>query len=83
MKTKKGPLKSPIAMLQEIQKFFFNFFKNWWILGHFWKKICFCKMGMAGIKWWPCLSTRLSFSVNINEEAFLKVSFKNIDWFQI
>ena len=40
-------------------------------------------MGMAGIKWWPCLSTRPSFSVNINEEAFLKVSFKNIDWFQI
>ena len=44
---------------------------------------CFRKMGMTGIKWWPCLFTRPSYSVNINEEAFLKVSFKNIDWFQI
>ena len=46
------------------------------------KKTCFWKMGIAGIKWWSCLSTRPSFSVNINEEAILKVSFKNIEWFQ-
>ena len=37
---------------------------------------------MAGIKWWQCLCTRPSFSVYINEEAFLKVSFKNVDWFR-
>ena len=83
MKTNKGPLKSPIKMLQEMQKKKNNFFNNCWLLGPFSKKPCFWKMGMAGIKWWPCLSTRPSFSVNINEEAFLKVSFKNIDWFQI
>ena len=66
-----------------MQKKKLNFFKNCWLLGPFLKKPCFWKMGMAGIKWQPCLSTRPSFSVNINEEAFLKVSFKNIDWFQI
>ena len=60
-----------------------NFFKNCWLLGPFSKNQCFWKMGMAGIKWWPCLCTTPSFSANSNEEAFLKISFKNIDWFQI
>ena len=83
MKKNKEPLKSPIKNTTRNAKKNFNFFKNCWLLGPFSKKPCFWKMGMAGIKWWPCLSTRPSFSVNINEEAFLKVSFKNIDWFQI
>ena len=83
MKTNKRPLKSPIKMLQEMQKKNLYFFKNSCLLGPFSKKPHFWKMGMAGIIWWPFLSTRPSFSVNINEEAFLNVSFKNIDWFQI
>ena len=40
-------------------------------------------MGMAGIKLGPRPSTIPSFLVNLNEDALLKVSFKNIDWFQI
>ena len=39
-------------------------------------------MRLAGIKWGPYPSTIHSFSINLNEEAILKVSFKNIDWFQ-
>ena len=39
-------------------------------------------MGMAGIKWGPYPSTIHSFSINLNEEAPLKVSFKNSDKFQ-
>ena len=39
-------------------------------------------MGVAGIKWGPYPSTIHSFSINLNEEALLKVSFKNIDKFQ-
>lgn len=39
-------------------------------------------MCMAGIKWGPYPSTIHSFSNNLNEEAILKVSFKNIDKFQ-
>ena len=80
---KQGTIKKPYKNATRNAKKFFIFFKNCWLLGPFSKKPCFWKMGMAGIKWWPCLSTRPSFSVNINEEAFLKVSFKNIDWFQI
>ena len=40
-------------------------------------------MGVAGIKQLPCPSKIASFSGNLNGEAFLKVSFKNVDWFQI
>ena len=40
-------------------------------------------MGMAGIKWGQRSSTIPPFLMNLNEEALLKVSFKNIDWFQI
>ena len=40
-------------------------------------------MGVAGIKWGQCSSTIPPFLMNLNEEALLKVSFKNIDWFQI
>ena len=39
-------------------------------------------MGMAGIKQLPCPSKIASFSGNLSVEALLKVSFKNIDWFQ-
>ena len=51
-------------------------------LGHFLKKQHFWKMGMAGIKQLPRPSKIASFSGNLNGEALLKVSFKNIDWFQ-
>ena len=37
---------------------------------------------MAGIKQLPCPSKLASFLENLNSEALLKVSFKNIDWFQ-
>ena len=37
---------------------------------------------MAGIKQLPCPSKIASFSGNLNGEALLKVSFKNVDWFQ-
>ena len=40
-------------------------------------------MGMAGIKQLPCPSKIASFSGNLNREALLKVSFKNMDQFQI
>ena len=40
-------------------------------------------MGMAGIKWGQRSSTIPPFLMNLNEEALLKVSFKNVDWFQI
>ena len=39
-------------------------------------------MGVAGIKWGLYPSTIYSFSIILNEEALLKVSFKNIDKFQ-
>ena len=39
-------------------------------------------MDVAGIKQLPCPSIIISFSGNLNGEALLKVSFKNIDWFQ-
>ena len=81
--TNKGPLKSSIKMLPEMKKNFFGFYKICWFLGHFLKKQCFLKMSIAGIKQWPCPSIILSFLVNLNEEALLKVSFKNIDRFQI
>ena len=48
----------------------------------FWKRF-FGKMGMEYIKWRLYPSTIHSFSINLNEEALLKVSFKNIYWFQI
>ena len=40
-------------------------------------------MGVAGIKWGQRSSTIPPFLMNLNEEALVKVSFKNIDWFQI
>ena len=39
-------------------------------------------MGMAGIKQLPCPSKIASFSGKLNEEALLKVSFKNDDRIQ-
>ena len=58
-----------------------NFQKFVRFLGHFLKKQCFWKMGMAGIKQLPRPSKITSFPGNHNEEALLKVSFKNIDQF--
>ena len=52
------------------------------VLRTFFEKVSFWKMGVAGIKWGPYPSTIHSFSINLNEEALLKVSFKNIDKFQ-
>ena len=82
MKTNDIPLKSPIKLQQEMQKKILNFPKFVRFLGHFLKKQCFWKMGVAGIKQLPCPSKIASFSGNLNGEALLKVSFKNIDWFQ-
>ena len=59
-----------------------NFPKLVRFLGHFLKKLCFWKMGVAGIKHLPHPSKIASFSGNLNEEALLKVSFKNIVQFQ-
>ena len=82
MKTNDIPLKSPIKLQKEMPKKILNFPKFVTFLGHFLKKQCFCKMGMAGIKQLPCPSKMASFSGNLNGEALLKVSFKNVDWFQ-
>ena len=60
---KQGTIKKPYKNATRNAKFFLKFFKHCWLLGPFSKKPCFWKMGMAGIKWWPCLSTRPSFSV--------------------
>ena len=61
----------------------FEFFQICWFLGPFLKNQCFGKMGVAGIKWGQRSSTIPPFLLNLNEEALLKVSLKNIDWFQI
>ena len=59
-----------------------NFLKFVRILGHFLKKQCFWKMGLAGITRLPRPSKIGSFSWKLNGEALLKVSFKNIERFQ-
>ena len=82
IKTNDIPLKSPIKLQQEMQNFFLNFPKFVRFLGHFLKKQCFWKMGVAGIKQLPRPSKIASFSWKLNGEALLKVSFKNVDWFQ-
>ena len=82
MKTNDILLKSLIKLQQEMQKKIWNFPKFVRFLGHFLKKQCFWKMGMAGIKQLPCPSKIASFLGNLNGEALLKVSFKSIDWFQ-
>ena len=82
MKTNDIPFKSPIKLQQEMQKKILNFPKFVRFLGHFLKKQCFWKMGVAGIKQLPCPSKIASFSGKLNGEALLKVSFKNIDRFQ-
>ena len=82
MKTNDIPLKSPIKLQTEMPNIFLNFPKFVRFLGHFLKKQCFWKMGKAGIKQLPRPSKIASFSGNLNEEALLKVSFKNIDRFQ-
>ena len=75
-------LKRPIKLQPEMQKKIMNFPKFVTSLGHFLKKQCFWKMGVADIKQLLHQSKIASFSGNLNEEAILKVSFKNIDWFQ-
>ena len=82
MKTNDIPLKSPIKLQQEMQKKNWNFPKFVRFLGHFLKKQCFWKMGVACIKQLLRPSKIASFSGNLNGEALLKVSFKNVDWFQ-
>ena len=82
MKTNDIPLKSPIKLQQEMQKKKLNFPKFVRFLGHFLKKQCFWKMGVAGIKQLPRPSKIASFSWKLNGEALLKVSLKNIDRFQ-
>ena len=79
MKTNYVPLKSPIKLLPEMKKNIFEML----VLRTFFEKVSFWKMGVAGIKWGPCPFTIPPFLVILNEEALLKVSFKNIDWFQI
>ena len=80
MKTINVPMKSPIKLLPEMKKKLI--FQKLLVLGHFLKKQSFQKMGVADINWGPYPSTILLFLVNPNEEPLLKVSFKNIDWFQ-
>ena len=82
MKTNDIPLKSPIKLQQEMQTKILNFPKFVRFLGHFLKKRCFWKMGVTGIKQLPCPSKINLFLGNLNGEALLKVSFKNIDQFQ-
>ena len=82
IKTNDRPLKSPIKLQQEMQKNFLNFPKFVRFLGHFLKKQCFWKMGVAGIKWLPRPSKIGSFSWKLNGEVLLKVSSKNVDRFQ-
>ena len=50
MKTNDIPLNSPTKLQQEMQKKVLNFPKFVRFLGHFLKKQCFWKMGVAGIK---------------------------------
>ncbi len=82
IKTNNIPLKSPINVQQEKQDKSLNFPKFVRFLGHFLKKQCFWKMGVACIEQLPRPSKLASFWGNLNEEALLKVSFKNIDRFQ-
>ena len=82
MKINDMPLKTPIKLQQEMQKKISNFPKFDRFLGHFLKKQCFWKMGMVGIKQLPRPSKIASFLRNLNGEAFLKVSFQNVDSFQ-
>ena len=77
---KQVTIKKPYKNATRTAKFFF--FKNCWFLGPLLKNQCLRKMGVAGIKLGPCLSTIPSFLVNINEKAFLKDSFKNIDLYK-
>ena len=80
---KQYTIEKPYKIATRNAKFFFDFFKICWFFGPFLKKLCFGKMGRAGIKWGQRSSTIPPFLMNLNEEALLKVSFKNIDWFQI
>ena len=80
---KQYTIEKPYKIATRNAKFFFEFFKICWFLGPFLKNQCFGKMGVAGMKQLPCPSKIASFSGNLNGEALLKVSFKNIDWFQI
>ena len=62
--------------------------KNWKFstfvrfLGPFSDNWCFRKMCVAGMKRGPCPTILYSFFTKLNEEALLKVSLKNLYWFQ-
>ena len=45
-------------------------------------KLIFRNMGMVGSKRGACPPIMYSFFMNFNEEALLKVSLKNLHWFQ-
>ena len=79
---KRYTIEKPYKIATRNAKKIWNFPKFVRFLGHFLKKQCFWKMGVAGIKQLPCPSKIASFSGNLNGEALLKVSFKNVDWFQ-
>ena len=76
------PLKSPIKSLPRMQKKNLKFSTFGSVLGPFLKKLCFWKMGVAGMKRGPCPLILHSFFMEPNEEALLKVSLKNFHWFQ-
>ena len=80
---KQYTIEKPYKIATRNAKKNFEFFKICWFLGPFLKNQCFGKMGVAGIKWGQRSSTIPPFLMNLNVEALLKVSFKNIDWFQI
>ena len=82
IKTNDIPLKSPIKLQKEMQKKILNFPKFVTLLGHYLKKQCFWKMGVAGIKRLPHPSKIGSFSWKLNGEALMKVSSKNVYRFQ-
>ena len=51
-------------------------------LGQILENQCFRKMGVAGMKWGPRPPILYSFFRELNEEALLKVSLKNLHLFQ-
>ena len=81
-KNKQCTIEKPYKIAKKKWQKNLNFPKFVRFVGHFLKKECFWKMGVAGMKQLSCPSKIASFSGNLNGEALLKVSFKNIDRFQ-
>ena len=72
-------IKKPYKIATRNEKKYFWNVQNLLVLRTFFEKVSFWKMGVVGIKCGPYPSTIHSFSINLNEEALLKVSFENID----